>query len=105
DEHVAIDGQDVLPEVQRNRERMRVVAQAVREGHWKGHTGEKIKDVLALGIGGSSLGPKLALEALRADADGPRVHFVTNIDAAEFDDAVAGLDPASTLVVIASKTF
>jgi glucose-6-phosphate isomerase len=71
DEHVSVDGHDVLPEVQRNRERMRVVAQAVREGHWKGHTGEAIRHVLALGIGGSALGPKLVLEALRAEHDGP----------------------------------
>src|SRR5688572_28677458 len=105
DEHVSVGGHDVLPEVQRNRERMRVVAQAVRDGLWKGHTGERIRSVLALGIGGSSLGPRLALEALRADADGPEVRFVTNVDAAELDDALAGLDPASTLVVIASKTF
>jgi glucose-6-phosphate isomerase len=105
DEHVSVAGQDVLPEVQRNRERMRVVAQAVREGHWKGHTGEHIKSVLALGIGGSALGPRVALEALRGEVDGPEVRFVTNVDAAEFDDAVDGLDPASTLVVIASKTF
>ena len=105
DEHVKVDGQDLLPEIQRNRERMRVLAQAVRDGHWKGHTGGRIHHVLALGIGGSALGPRLAIEALRGEADGPEVRFVENIDAAEFDDAVKGLDPASTLVVVASKTF
>ena len=105
DERVSVDGREVLSEVQRNRERMRVVAQAVREGHWKGHTGERIRDVLALGIGGSELGPRLALEALRAEADGPRVHYVANVDPAALDDAIAALDPASTLVVVASKTF
>jgi len=105
DEHVSLDGQDLLPEVQRNRERIRTFAQAVRDGLWKGHTGERIRHVLALGIGGSALGPRLALEALRGEADGPQVRFVTNIDAAEFDDAVKGLDPAATLVVVASKTF
>jgi glucose-6-phosphate isomerase len=105
DEHVAVDGVDVRPEIQRNHERMRVFAEAVRAGQWKGATGERFTHVLALGIGGSSLGPRLAIEALRAEADGPEVRFVNNIDAAEFDDAVAGLDPASTLVVIASKTF
>ena len=105
DEHVVVDGHDLLPEVQRNRERMRVVSQAVREGQWKGHTGEKFRHVLALGIGGSALGPRLALEALRAEADGPQVRFVANIDAAEFDDAVSGLDAAATLVIVASKTF
>ncbi len=104
DEHVGIGGADLLPEIQRNRERIRVFAQAVREGHWKGHTGQRFRHVLALGIGGSALGPRLALEALRPHADGPEVRFDANIDAADFDDAVAGLDPAATLVVVASKT-
>jgi glucose-6-phosphate isomerase len=93
EEHVVLDGQDVLPEVQRNRERMRVFSQAVREGQWKGATGLAFSHVLALGIGGSALGPRVALR------------FVANIDPAEFDDAVDGLDPATTLVIVASKTF
>jgi glucose-6-phosphate isomerase len=105
DEHVSLDGHDLLPEIQRNRERIRVFAQAVREGQWKGQTGRPFRHVLALGIGGSALGPQLALEALRADADGPEVRFIANIDAAEFDDALAGLDPQTTLVIVASKTF
>jgi glucose-6-phosphate isomerase len=105
DEHVTLDGQDLRPEVLRNHERMRVFSQAVRDGHWKGHTGERFRHVLAIGIGGSALGPRLALEALRGDASGPEIRFITNIDAAEFDDAVRGLEPASTLVVVASKTF
>jgi glucose-6-phosphate isomerase len=105
DEHVTLDGVDLLPEVQRNRERIRVFAQAVREGQWKGHTGEKFRHVLAIGIGGSALGPRLVIEALRGEASGPAVRFIANIDAAEFDDAVRGLDPAATLVIVASKTF
>ncbi len=105
DEHVSVDGVDVLPEVQRHRERMRVFAQAVREGQWKGATGARFTHVLAIGIGGSALGPKLAIEALTPRADGPQVRFVTNIDPAQFDDASRGRDPASPLVVGASKTF
>jgi glucose-6-phosphate isomerase len=105
DERVIVDGHDLYPEIQRNRERMRVFAEAVRAGHWKGATGLAFTHVLALGIGGSALGPRLAIEALRAEADGPEVRFITNIDAAEFDDAIGGLDPATTLVVVASKTF
>ncbi len=105
DEHVMLDGVDLLAEVQRHRERLRVFSQAVREGQWKGATGARITHVLALGIGGSALGPRLAIEALGPAADGPQVRFVANIDPAELDDALAGLDPAATLVVIASKTF
>jgi glucose-6-phosphate isomerase len=105
DEHVAVDGEDVLPAIQRNRERMRVFAQAVRDGQWKGATGKRFTHVLAIGIGGSALGPRLVIEALRPWADGPQVRFVTNVDPAELDDAMRGLDPAATLVVVASKTF
>jgi glucose-6-phosphate isomerase len=105
DEHVTVDGVDVLPEIERNRDRMRAFSQAVRNGQWKGATGQRIAHVLAIGIGGSALGPKLAIEALRAYADGPEVRFIANVDPAEFDDAIDGLKPASTLVVVASKTF
>ena len=105
DEHVSVGREDVLAQVQRNRERMRGFAEAVRGGLWKGATGKPVAHVLALGIGGSSLGPRLVIEALRDAADGPEVRFVANVDAAEFDDAIAGIDPAATLVVIASKTF
>jgi glucose-6-phosphate isomerase len=105
EEHVTVDGVDVLPEVQRQRERMRVVANAVRDGLWKGATGERFTHVIALGIGGSSLGPQVVVEALRPFADGPEVRFVSNIDPAELDDALKGLDPVSTMAVVASKTF
>jgi glucose-6-phosphate isomerase len=105
DEHVQVDGTDVLPEIERNRDRIRVFANAVRGGQWKGATGLKITHVVAIGIGGSALGPQLAIEALRDRANGPEVRFIANIDPADFDDAVAGLKPASTLIVVASKTF
>ena len=105
DERVVADGEDVLAHVQRCRERMRVFATAVRDGSWRGASGEKIRHVLALGIGGSYLGPRLVAEALAAQADGPTVRFLANIDPAALDDALAGLDPATTLVVVASKTF
>jgi glucose-6-phosphate isomerase len=105
EEHVFVGGIDVREEVQRQRERMRVVAAAVRDGLWKGATGKTFTHVIALGIGGSALGPRVAIEALRAEADGPEVRFVANVDPAELDDALRGLDPESTLAVIASKTF
>src|SRR5690349_12492769 len=105
DEHVKVGDVDVLPEVARQRERMRVFSEAVRANLWKGATAEPFTHVLAIGIGGSALGPRLAIDALRAEADGPEVRFIANIDAAEFDDAIRGLDPARTLVVVASKTY
>ncbi|HEY2629404.1 MAG TPA: glucose-6-phosphate isomerase [Usitatibacter sp.] len=105
DEFLKVDGVDVRAEMQRYHERMRIFAEAVREGHWKSATGARFTHVLALGIGGSSQGPRLVIEALAGEADGPEVRFMTNIDAAEFDDALRGLDPATTLVTVASKTF
>jgi len=105
DELLTIHGVDVREEMARNHERMRIFAEAVREGHWKSATGARFTHALAIGIGGSSLGPRLAIEALAGEADGPEVRFVSNVDAAEFDDAIRGLDPATTLVVMASKTF
>jgi glucose-6-phosphate isomerase len=105
EEHVLLDGVDILPDVQRGRERLRSFAAAVREGRWKGATGQPLRAVLALGIGGSSLGPRLVLQALADLADGPEVRFAENLDPVSLDAALAGLDPATTLVVIASKTF
>ncbi len=105
DELLTVDGVDVRAEMQRYHERMRIFAEAVREGHWKSATGARFTHVLALGIGGSSQGPRFVIEALEAEADGPKVRFITNIDAAEFDDGIKGLDPATTLVTVASKTF
>jgi len=105
EEHVLVDGQDILEDIERGRQRLRVFSNAVRDGQWKGATGARFTHVLALGIGGSALGPRVVIEALAAAADGPQVRFVSNIDPAELDDALAGLDPAATLVVIASKTF
>jgi glucose-6-phosphate isomerase len=105
DEHAMVGGVDVRPEIQRGRERLRVFSQAVREGHWKGASGARITHVVGLGIGGSSLGPRLAARALHAMADGPAARFVENVDPADFEDAVSDLDPASTLFVIVSKTF
>ena len=102
DEHVSADGHDLLPEIQRNRERMRVVAERCG-GHWKARPA-RIAHVWRAASGARHRAAP-ALEGLRGEADGPEVRFVANIDAAEFDDAVADLDPATTLAIVASKTF
>jgi glucose-6-phosphate isomerase len=83
---------------------MAAFARDVRDGTFKG-AGGKITDVINIGIGGSDLGPAMAARALAPFADGPRVHFVSNVDGADFADATKGLDPATTLVIVASKTF
>ena len=106
DEPVELDRVDVVAEVHVVLERMREFAGGVREGRWLGATGQAIRSIVNIGIGGSDLGPVMAFEALRSlCAEQLTVHFVANVDAAEFQDSVARLDPASTLFIICSKTF
>ena len=82
------------------------LAEAVRSGTWRGVTGAAISDVVHIGIGGSHLGPELAVEALsRESSGGPRIHFVANIDGDALRSAIAGLNPERTLFVVVSKSF
>ncbi len=85
--------------------RMGEIARDLRSGAWCGATGLPITDVIHIGIGGSDFGPRLLLDALRPAADGPRVHFVANIDPDDLADAIADCKPESTLVIVISKTF
>ena len=97
---------DVMPEVRRVLSQMREFCAAVHEGTWRGASGERITDVVNIGIGGSDLGPKMATQALAAfHHSGIRVHYVSNLDAAHLAGVLAPLRPQSTLFVIASKTF
>jgi glucose-6-phosphate isomerase len=101
---VEVDGRDVMPEVRAIHARMEAFARDVRAGRFRGQGG-RITDVVNIGIGGSDLGPAMAAQALAPYADGPRAHFVSNVDGAHVHDVVKGLDPATTLVIVASKTF
>jgi glucose-6-phosphate isomerase len=94
---VEVDGQDIMPAVHRTLERMRSFAKQVRDGD--------ITDVVNIGIGGSDLGPAMAVAALAPYHDGPRCHFVSNVDGAHIADTLRGLDARRTLVIVASKTF
>ncbi|RDW12777.1 glucose-6-phosphate isomerase [Paracoccus thiocyanatus] len=104
DGSVLLDGQDVMPELRRTHRRMCDFATAIRDGGFAGQGG-RITDVINIGIGGSDLGPAMATRALSPWHDGPRVHFVSNVDGADIADTLKGLDPATTLVIVASKTF
>ena len=101
---VMVDGQDVMPEVLETLERMEAFATALRDGSFTGQGGA-ITDVVNIGIGGSDLGPVMANLALAPYCDGPRVHFVSNVDGAHVHDVLAGLNPETTLVIVASKTL
>lgn len=101
---LVVDGRDVLPEVRATRGRMAAFAADVREGRFQGQGGP-ITDVINIGIGGSDLGPAMATLALAPYHDGPRVHFVSNVDGAHVADITRGLNPETTMVIVASKTF
>ena len=90
---VFVDGENVMPEVRTTYARMEAFARDVREGKFTGQGG-KITDVVNIGIGGSHLGPEMGTLALRPYHDGPRCHFVSNVDGADIADTLAGLDPA-----------
>ena len=92
-------------EVGTSFERMAAISDAMRQGSWQGVTGQAITDVINIGIGGSDLGPKMACAALREFADGPRCHFIANVDGAEINGLLRELQPATTVVIISSKTF
>ncbi|GAB1580831.1 glucose-6-phosphate isomerase [Phyllobacterium phragmitis] len=102
---VLVGGENVLPGVKEVLGRMAAFADGIRDGSIKGSTGKRITDIVNIGIGGSDLGPVMATLALSPYHDGPRAHFVSNIDGAHIADTLAPLDPATTLIIIASKTF
>ncbi|MBE1536049.1 glucose-6-phosphate isomerase [Actinomadura algeriensis] len=103
---LTVDGQDVAGDVHAVLEKAADFAGRVRAGEWTGFTGERIRTVVNIGIGGSDLGPAMAYEALRDYVDaGIACRFVSNIDPADVTAALADLDPATTLFVISSKTF
>ncbi|MFA7430245.1 MAG: glucose-6-phosphate isomerase, partial [Rhodospirillaceae bacterium] len=103
---ILVDGQDVMPAVNAVLARMKTFSDAVRSGAWTGATGKRVTDVVNIGIGGSDLGPVMASEALKPyHQDGLRVHFVSNVDGTHIAETLRGLDPETTLVLIASKTF
>ncbi len=103
---LVVDGQDVNAEVHEVLGRMADFADRVRGGAWTGHTGERIRAVVNIGIGGSDLGPAMAYLALRDYSDRSLTfRFVSNIDPTDLAEAVRDLDPATTLFVVASKTF
>ncbi|MCV2870096.1 glucose-6-phosphate isomerase [Defluviimonas sp. WL0002] len=104
DTPVMVDGQDVMPPVRATLQRMEAFARDLRTGRARGQGG-RITDVVNIGIGGSDLGPAMGCLALTPYCDGPRVHFVSNVDGAHVHDVLAQLNPETTMVIVASKTF
>jgi len=106
DEPVMVDGADVMPEVRSELARVKDLAEAIRGRRWRGATNQPITDVVNLGIGGSHLGPQMAVEALRPyTIHDLNVHFVNNIDENHITSTLERLSPETTLFIIASKSF
>jgi glucose-6-phosphate isomerase len=106
DRSLIVDGEDVVKQVHEVLDRMSAFADRVRSGKWRGHTGEPIRNVINIGIGGSDLGPVMAYEALRHySRRDMNFRFVSNVDGTDFAEATRDLDPAETLFVVSSKTF
>jgi glucose-6-phosphate isomerase len=106
DATLVVDGQDVVAEVHEVLDRMGAFSDRVRSGEWTGHTGQRIRTVVNIGIGGSDLGPVMAYEALKAYSD-PQIEcrFISNIDPTDLYAKTHDLDPATTLFIVVSKTF
>ena len=103
---VCVDGEDVMPAVNAVTDRMGVFAEQVQSGEWQGYTGERITDVVNIGIGGSDLGPQMVVQALKPYRH-PRLklHFISNVDGAHVMEALESLNPETTLFIVSSKTF
>ncbi len=103
---ILVDGADVMPAVKAGLDHMRAFSERIRSGAAAGFSGLRITDVVNIGIGGSDLGPAMVTQALTPySREGPRMHFVSNVDGAHLAETLRGLHPATTLFIIASKTF
>jgi glucose-6-phosphate isomerase len=103
---ILFDGENVVPRVHEELDRMAAFADQVRDGQWRGQTGRRLRTVVNLGIGGSDLGPVMAYEALKYySARDLTFRFVSNVDATDLAEATRDLDPAETLFIVSSKTF
>lgn len=102
---IAVEGKDVMPEVNAVLAKMNHFCQSVISGEWKGYTGKAITDVINIGIGGSDLGPYMVTEALRPYKNHLNMHFVSNVDGTHIAEVLRKVNPETTLVLVASKTF
>jgi len=102
---ILVDGKDVMPDVNRVLNQMKAFSEAIISGSWKGYTGKAITDVVNIGIGGSDLGPVMVTEALKHYKNHLNMHFVSNVDGTHIVETLKGLNPETTLFLIASKTF
>jgi glucose-6-phosphate isomerase len=102
---IAVDGKEIMPDVNAVLEKMKGFSEKVISGAWKGYAGEAITDIVNIGIGGSDLGPVMVTEALKPYKNHLNLHFVSNVDGTHIAEVLKKVNPATTLFLIASKTF
>jgi len=103
---IRVHGKDVMPDINAVLTRMRILTESLHKGNWKGYTGQRITDVVNIGIGGSDLGPAMVSKALTPYwQEGIHVHFVSNIDGTHLAETLRNVHPETTLFIVASKTF
>ena len=106
DKAIFVDGKDVMPGVKASWAQLAAFSNEVRSGAWKGFTGKRIKHVVNIGIGGSDLGPRMVINALKPfQTEEITFHFVANIDGADLHEVLQKIDPETNLFIVASKTF
>ncbi len=106
DRKVVVDGNDVMPEIHAVLSKIKIFSESIISGSWKGYTGKAISDIVNIGIGGSDLGPLMVTEALKPyKKESINVHFVSNVDGTHVSETLKGLNPETTLFLVASKTF
>ncbi len=106
DDTVTVDGENVMPFVHHTLSKMKTFCEKVQNGTWRGHTGKKVEHIVNLGIGGSDLGPYMVCEALKPFGyKNLTMHFVSNIDGTHLSETLKSIDAATTLFIVASKTF
>ncbi len=105
-EPIMVDGEDVMPEVNRVLAQMKAFCNGIHSGEWTGYSGKKITDIVNIGIGGSDLGPLMVTEALRPYwKEGMNVHYVSNVDGTHIAETLKRVNPETTLFMVASKSF
>lgn len=102
---VIVDGEDVMPKINKVLSQMQKFSESVISGEWKGYTGKAITDVVNIGIGGSDLGPLMVVEGLKYYKTRLNLHFVSNIDGTHIVETLKPLNPETTMFIVASKTF
>ena len=103
---IIVDGQNVMPEINKALDKMKVFSNKIIKGEWKGYSGKAITDIVNIGIGGSDLGPVMVTEALKSyKMDHMNVHFVSNVDGTHIVEVLKKISPETSLFMIASKTF